>query len=82
MRQVLDYVVRDEVDAAFVYNTDAIKGGDDVLVIAQMPLDEPPTYPIAVMKTAANPELSQAFVDFVLGPEGQALLQARGFSAP
>ena len=80
VRQVLDYVLRGEVDAAFVYRTDAIQAGDEALIIETMPLDEPPTYPIAVMKTAANAEMSQAFVDFVLGPDGQAMLQARGFS--
>lgn len=82
VRQVLDYTLRGEVDAAFVYNTDAILAGDDVLVILQMPLNEPPRYPIAVLKTAANPDLAQAFVDFVLSPEGQAIMQARGFAAP
>lgn len=81
VRQVLDYLIRGEIQAGFVYATDAKKGGDGLEIVATMPLEKPITYPIGILKDAANPELAKTFIDFVLSPEGQKLLQARGFSA-
>jgi molybdate transport system substrate-binding protein len=40
------------------------------------------TYPIAVVRGARNKPLADRFVDFVRGPEGQAVLAAAGFGAP
>lgn len=82
VRQVLDYTRRGEVDGAFVYATDAIKGGDQVKVIADMPLEKPVTYPIAVLKTTTDKELSMKFLDFLASPKGMKLMQARGFRKP
>ncbi|MGE4298476.1 MAG: molybdate ABC transporter substrate-binding protein [Desulfovibrionaceae bacterium] len=82
VRQVLDYVVRGEVDCGFVYKTDAVKGGDKVKIIAEVPLEKPVTYPIAVLKEAANAKAAKAFVDFVTSDKGSALLQGRGFNRP
>jgi ABC-type molybdate transport system substrate-binding protein len=39
-------------------------------------------YPIATLKGARNAKGAQAFVDFILSPEGQTFLKARGFIAP
>jgi ABC-type Fe3+ transport system substrate-binding protein len=36
-------------------------------------------YPIAVVKGSGNAVLAQAFIDYVLSADGQALLTARGF---
>lgn len=82
VRQVLDYLSRGEVDCGFVYGTDAVKAGDKVKIIAEIPLEKPVTYPIAVLKNAASPDLAKAFVDFILSPEGAAKLEARGFKKP
>lgn len=82
VRQVLDYVARAEVDAGFVYATDAKKGGDKVVVTAVVPLKDPVTYPIAVLKNAAQKDLAAKFTAFVLSPEGQKTLAGFGFSAP
>ncbi len=82
VRQVLDYLKRGEVDCGFVYGTDATKGGKAVLTVAEIPLKKPVTYPIATLKEAQQKKLAQAFVDFVVSPEGQKLLQARGFKQP
>ena len=38
--------------------------------------------PIAVTKEAPNPEAAQAFVDFTLSPDGQAILESYGFRSP
>lgn len=80
VRQVLDYLSRGEVDAGFVYRTDAVKAGEAVEIIVDIPLKKPVTYPIAALKQSANGKLAQAFVDFILSPKGQELLAARGFS--
>lgn len=37
---------------------------------------------VVVLKSAADPQAAQAFVDFVLGPDGQAVLDRFGFLAP
>ncbi|MFW5792141.1 MAG: molybdate ABC transporter substrate-binding protein [Desulfohalobiaceae bacterium] len=79
VRQVLDYLRRGEVDAGFVYRTDAVKAGDLVQVVADVQLDTPVTYPMAVLRQASETELARAFVGFVTGPQGQELLQKRGF---
>jgi ABC-type molybdate transport system substrate-binding protein len=39
-------------------------------------------YPIAVLKNASDAKSAQAFVDYILSPEGQSFLKARGFVAP
>ena len=82
VRQVLDYVSRGEVDAGFVYNTDALQGGDKVRVVATATGHTPVSYPIAVTRSAKDAAAAQAFVDFVNSAEGRAVLAKYGFSAP
>jgi len=82
VRQVLDYVARGEVDAGFMYATDAKKGGDKVATAAVIPLKAPVTYPLAVLKGAAQKASAEKFVSFVLSTEGQKILANFGFSAP
>lgn len=82
VRQVLDYVKRGEVDAGFVYRTDAIRGGFEVRIVEQMELARPVTYPIAVLKDSPKQELGQRFLDFLASEQGMSLLEARGFSRP
>lgn len=82
VRQVLDYLARGEVDAGFVYATDAKKGGDKVAVSAVIALEKPVTYPIAVTSGAKDKKAAQSFVDFVTGAEGQKVLAGRWFSKP
>ena len=82
VRQALDYVGRGEVDAGFVYRTDARQGGDKMKVAAVMDGHKPVLYPIAVATTGSNRDGGAKFVDFVLSPEGQAVLAKYGFSKP
>ena len=82
VRQALDYVGRGEVDAGFVYRTDAKQGGDKMKVAAVMDGHKPVLYPIAVATTGSNRAGGAKFVDFVLSPEGQAVLAKYGFSNP
>jgi molybdate transport system substrate-binding protein len=73
-----------EADAGVVYATDVTPLiADRVKAIAFPPGASPDaTYPIAALKGAPNPAGARAFVDFLLSPEGQAFLKARGFASP
>jgi len=81
VRQALDYVARNEVDAGLVYSTDAIARSKDVKVVTRLPEDchQPVVYPIGVIKGRKEESLSRAFVDFVLSAEGQRVLNKYGF---
>lgn len=81
-RQSLDYVARGEVDAGFVFATDADTMKDRVTVAVRVPLDGPITYPIAHTSGSAHTESAKRFVAFVLSPAGQALLARHGFRKP
>ena len=82
VRQSLDYVARDEVDAGFVYATDAAIMADKVKVQFTVPLKSAVSYPIAVTKEGSAKALSQQFIDYVFSSESQAVLNKYGFSQP
>jgi molybdate transport system substrate-binding protein len=76
---VLTKVGLGDADAGIVYVSDIVTSGkvdgviipDDQNVIAD--------YPIAALKSASNNAGAQVFIDFVLSPDGQAILKAAGF---
>ncbi|MFT4220773.1 MAG: molybdate ABC transporter substrate-binding protein [Microbacterium sp.] len=69
-------------DAGLVYVTD-VQGRDDVeSIVPDGAAEVVNRYPIVALAEARNPEAAQAFVDYVLGPDGQAVLEAHGFGAP
>ena len=80
---VLGKVTSGEADAGLVYVTDAKSAGGNV---EQIPFPEAAqalnTYPIAAVKGARNKSTADAFVEFVLGAEGQSALAAAGFGTP
>lgn len=82
VRQVLDYVARGEVDAGFVYRTDALVKKDDTRVAFAVPTTSPVTYPIAQLAASKQAAAAQSFIAFVRGPEGQKILEGFGFSQP
>jgi molybdate transport system substrate-binding protein len=84
VRQVLDYVVRGEVDAGIVYATDASTKTKEVRVVASAPENshKPVVYPIAVVKETKNEAAAKAFVSLVLSSEGQRILEKYGFRKP
>ena len=43
---------------------------------------DPVSYPIAVVTTGKEARMGQEFLNFVLSPEGQAVLAKYGFSKP
>lgn len=82
VRQGLDYVARGEVDAGFVYATDAAAQKGKVRSVASLPTVTPIRYPIAVIAGGPNPQGAARFVAWVASPAGQAVLALHGFSAP
>jgi molybdate transport system substrate-binding protein len=82
VRQSLDYVVRGEVDAGFVFATDAAIVKDKVSVVATVPTPKPITYPIAVVAGSKQPKDAAAFEAFVQSAEGRKILAGFGFEAP
>ena len=82
MRQVLDYVARGEVEAGFVYRTDALLLKDKVRLVLTLGGHAPVTYPVAVVADSRQPALTREFVAFILAPESQSILARYGFGKP
>ncbi|MBC8058851.1 MAG: molybdate ABC transporter substrate-binding protein, partial [Rhizobiales bacterium] len=82
VRQALDYVARGEVEAGFVYATDAAIMKGKVKVVATIPTETPIAYPIAAVSGSPNPEAARRFLDFVASPVSQAVLARYGFGRP
>ena len=82
VRQSLDYVARGEVDAGFVYATDAAIMKDKVKVAFEVPLATVILYPIA--KTAASAHAAEAtsFINYLATPAAQDILGKYGFAKP
>jgi len=82
VRQVLDYVVRGEVDAGIVYGSDAFVAGEKVRIAATVPeASHPPIrYPLAIVRDSRQKTAAQEFIELVLSAEGQAVLKKYGFT--
>ncbi|RZL39372.1 MAG: molybdate ABC transporter substrate-binding protein [Rubrivivax sp.] len=82
VRQVLDYVSRGEVEAGFVYRTDAELARSKVTIALTVGGHAPATYPAAVVADSRQPALAREFVAFLGGTEAQAILARYGFARP
>lgn len=82
VRQSLDYVARGEVDAGFVYGTDAKVMNNKVKVSFIVPLDVAITYPIAEINQSKNSAEAKRFMAYVLSKDGQKVLAKYGFVKP
>lgn len=82
VRQSLDYVGRGEVDAGFVYATDAAVMKDKVQIMLEVPLDLAIVYPLARTASSRNAAEADAFIAYVRSSAGQAVLARYGFMRP
>jgi molybdate transport system substrate-binding protein len=83
VKAVVTKVSLGEADAGIVYVTDVTAGGDKVEGV-EIPeeLNVLATYPIATVKASKAQDQAQAFMDLVLGAEGQQVLKEFGFLPP
>jgi molybdate transport system substrate-binding protein len=81
VRQALEYVSRGEVEAGFVYVTDAASRAGRVRIAFRPPPDSYPriVYPAAVIAASAHRSLAQGFIGLLLSPEGRTALARLGF---
>ncbi len=79
VRAVLTKVTLGEADAGLVYATDVAAGGDKVAAVPLGPQIRFNDYPVAAVSDRAA---AAAFVDFVVGPDGQRILWSHGFDSP
>jgi molybdate transport system substrate-binding protein len=80
VKAALTKVQLGEVDAAMVYATDVQAAGGSVQGLSfPEAQDAVNSYPICVLKAAANPAAGQAFVDLVRSARGQQALTDAGF---
>jgi molybdate transport system substrate-binding protein len=82
VRQVLDYVARGEVDAGFVYASDAALLKERVQVALSAPTRRPIVYPIAAVRGSGSEGLARRFVDYVRSEPAQAVLAKYRFGKP
>lgn len=81
VRAVLSKVQLGEADAGIVYTSDVTPDAAAEVTAIEIPdeLNVIASYPIAPIADAANPDLAQAFIDYVSGEEGQMVLAKYGF---
>ena len=84
VRQALEYVDRGEVDAGFVYTTDAATRAGRIKEAGRPPQESyaPVIYPGAIVAASKHPALARAFMDLLLSPAGQQVLGRLGFQPP
>jgi molybdate transport system substrate-binding protein len=80
VKQVVTKVHLGEADAGIVYVSDAVAAPDLLPLAIPDASNVVAQYPLAALRAAPNPDLAAAFVDYVLSPAGQAILQQWGFT--
>lgn len=84
VRQVLDWVVRGEADAAVVYATEAKLAGAKVVDGPAVPdrLHDPIVYEAALVRGDKKNPRADKLLDFLASPAGEAILAKHGFGPP
>jgi len=81
VKQVVAKIQLGEADAGIVYSSDVTPAAAEKVTKIDIPdkYNVLATYPIAVLKAAPQTSLAAKFVDYVLSPDGQAVLTKWGF---
>jgi molybdate transport system substrate-binding protein len=84
VKAVVTKVSLGEADAGVCYLTDVTPSVAKTVSTIAFPTGAAPeaTYPIAIVKATKNAAAAQAFIEFILSPDGQAFLKDRGFIVP
>ncbi len=80
VKGVVSKVALGEADAGIVYATD-VRGADAVALDVD-DRDLEAAYPMTVVDGSDHADVARAWVDFVAGPDGRAVLVAHGFLEP
>lgn len=83
VKAVVAKVTLGEADAGIAYATDVNAAGDDAIGV-EIPgdLNVVAEYPMVTTTEATNPDGAQAFIDFAVSDDGQAILAKYGFTSP
>jgi molybdate transport system substrate-binding protein len=83
VKGVVTKVTAGEADAGIVYATD-VKGAGAKAAGVDIPagINVPAKYPIASVKASTHTDVGAAFIKFLTGPDGQAILATFGFLEP
>ncbi len=81
VKQVVAKIQLGEGDAGIVYSSDVTPDAAAKVIKIDIPdkYNALATYPIALLKAAPQADLAAKFIDFVLSPDGQAILTKWGF---
>jgi molybdate transport system substrate-binding protein len=83
VKQVASKVQLGEADAGIVYSSDVTPAIRSAVQVIEIPpeFNVIAKYPIALVKGARNETGARAFIEYVLSPTGQAILERHGFLA-
>jgi molybdate transport system substrate-binding protein len=83
VKGVVTKVTTGEADAGIVYITDVTAAGNKAAgVTIPSNINVIAKYPIASVKASSHADVDQAFIDFLTGPDGQAIMTKYGFGRP
>ncbi|MBA2862458.1 molybdate ABC transporter substrate-binding protein [Methanococcus maripaludis] len=82
VRQVLTYLETGDVDAGFVYMTDAkIAKENSIEIITTVPTVTEIIYPVCIIDSSENKEEAKVFVEYLTSETGKQILTDYGFTA-
>lgn len=80
VKEVTTQVSEASVDCGVIYATDAFSAGLTIVDAATAEMCGQIIYPASVLKTSANAEAAQAFLDYLKGEEASAVFESVGFT--
>jgi molybdate transport system substrate-binding protein len=80
VKQVVAKVQLGEGDAGIVYTSDAVAVPDLKTIEVPLELNVVASYPIAPLAKSPNADLARAFIEYIVSPDAQAVLQKWGFA--
>lgn len=81
VRQIVAKITLGEADAAFVYRSDVTPDIADAVQTKELPSGASPLaeYVIAPVVDTRNGDVAQQFIEFIVSPDGQRILEGWGF---